>query len=92
MSGGFLDVRRSRIETARAVRTWGDKYTTESARLKEIKEECHRLEQEITQRLSRTQTLEVARLVTDWGGQGPIDLPGCEAARRGARVVFTARA
>ncbi|GAA3659261.1 tRNA lysidine(34) synthetase TilS [Microbacterium marinilacus] len=42
--------------------------------------------------LSRTQTLEVARLVTDWSGQGPIDLPGCEAARRGARVVFTARA
>ncbi|MGO2746819.1 tRNA lysidine(34) synthetase TilS [Microbacterium sp.] len=41
--------------------------------------------------LSRTQTLEVARLVTDWSGQGPIDLPGCSAARRGGRLVFTAR-
>src|SRR5690606_7606959 len=27
--------------------------------------------------LTRVQTVEVARLVTDWSGQGPIDLPGC---------------
>lgn len=41
--------------------------------------------------LTRTQTLEVARLVTDWAGQGPIDLPGCSAVRRGGRIVFAAR-
>ncbi|MGR2752934.1 tRNA lysidine(34) synthetase TilS [Agromyces arachidis] len=41
--------------------------------------------------LSRRQTLEVARLVTDWHGQGPIDLPGCRAARVGGRIEFTAR-
>lgn len=41
--------------------------------------------------LTRVQTLEVARLVTDWSGQGPIDLPGCSALRRGDRVVFAAR-
>ena len=41
--------------------------------------------------LTRTQTVEVARLVTDWSGQGPIDLPGCSAARDGGRIVFTAR-
>ena len=41
--------------------------------------------------LTRTQTLEVARLATDWSGQGPIDLPGCSAVRRGGRIVFTAR-
>jgi tRNA(Ile)-lysidine synthase len=40
--------------------------------------------------LTRRQTLEVERLVTDWRGQGPIDLPGCRAARVGARLVFTA--
>ncbi len=40
--------------------------------------------------LSRAQTLEVARLVTDWHGQGPLDLPGCRAARVGARLVFSA--
>jgi tRNA(Ile)-lysidine synthase len=39
--------------------------------------------------LSRTQTLEVARLVTDWHGQGPIDLPGLQATRAGRRVVFS---
>jgi len=39
--------------------------------------------------LSRTQTLEVARLVTDWRGQGPLDLPGCRAHREGPRIVFT---
>lgn len=39
--------------------------------------------------LSRTQTLEVARLVTDWRGQGFIDLPGGVRARReGGLVVF----
>ena len=41
--------------------------------------------------LTRAQTLEVARLVTDWHGQAPIDLPGCTATRRGTRLVFTAR-
>ncbi|GGD89575.1 tRNA(Ile)-lysidine synthase [Microbacterium murale] len=41
--------------------------------------------------LTRTQTVEVSRLVTDWSGQGPIDLPGCSAARVGGRIVFTAR-
>ena len=41
--------------------------------------------------LTRTQTTEVGRLVTEWAGQGPIDLPGCSAARIGGRIVFTAR-
>ncbi|MET3637414.1 tRNA lysidine(34) synthetase TilS [Curtobacterium oceanosedimentum] len=40
--------------------------------------------------LSRTQTLEVCRLVTDWRGQGPIDLPGVRAARDGDRLAFSA--
>ncbi|MGJ0390992.1 tRNA lysidine(34) synthetase TilS [Microbacterium sp. CGR1] len=41
--------------------------------------------------LTRLQTLEVARLATDWSGQGPVDLPACSAARLGGRIVFTAR-
>ncbi|MFZ8756124.1 tRNA lysidine(34) synthetase TilS [Microbacterium sp. HMH0099] len=41
--------------------------------------------------LTRSQTLEVARLATDWRGQGPIDLPGCLARRIGARVEIVAR-
>ena len=40
--------------------------------------------------LSRAQTLEVARLVTDWHGQGPLDLPGgVHATRAGRHVVFS---
>ncbi len=40
--------------------------------------------------LTRVQTIEVARLVTDWSGQGPIDLPECSVVRQGGRIVFTA--
>lgn len=36
--------------------------------------------------LTRTQTVEVARLVTDWSGQGPIDLLGRPAVRHGGRL------
>ena len=40
--------------------------------------------------LSRTQTLEVARLVTDWHGQKPLDLPGVRVERRSGLIVFAA--
>lgn len=46
---------------------------------------------EFHQALTRSQTLEVARLATDWTGQGPIDLPGCRARRVGGRIEFSAR-
>ncbi len=49
----------------------------------------HVVAAEFHQSLTRSQTLEVARLVTDWSGQGPIDLPGCRARRSGGRLVFT---
>lgn len=39
--------------------------------------------------LSRSQTLEVARLVTDWHGQGPVHLPGIRVERAAGRIVFT---
>ena len=51
----------------------------------------HVVASEFHQSLTRSQTLEVARLVTDWSGQGPIDLPGCRARRVGGRIEFTAR-
>jgi tRNA(Ile)-lysidine synthase len=46
---------------------------------------------EFGQSLTRAQTVEVARLVTEWRGQGPIDLPGCRARRVGGRIEFVAR-
>ena len=42
--------------------------------------------------LSRASTLEVARLVTDWHGQGPLHLPGVRVERQGGLLVFTASA
>jgi len=41
--------------------------------------------------LSRVHTLEIARLVTDWHGQGPVDVPGVEVTRAGGRIEFRAR-
>jgi tRNA(Ile)-lysidine synthase len=40
--------------------------------------------------LTRAQTLEVARLVTDWHGQGPVHLPGVRAGREAGSIVFSA--
>ncbi|WP_308492658.1 tRNA lysidine(34) synthetase TilS [Microbacterium terrisoli] len=50
----------------------------------------HVVASEFGQSLTRAQTLEVGRLVTDWSGQGPIDLPGCRARRAGGRIEFSA--
>ncbi|MET4637713.1 tRNA lysidine(34) synthetase TilS [Mycetocola sp. 2940] len=41
--------------------------------------------------LDRNHTLEIARLVTDWHGQGPIDVPGIRVRREGGLIVFSAR-
>ncbi|MFZ2963656.1 MAG: tRNA lysidine(34) synthetase TilS, partial [Rhodoglobus sp.] len=41
--------------------------------------------------LSRAHTLEVARLVTDWHGQGPVDVPGIRVERHGALLLFSAK-
>lgn len=38
--------------------------------------------------LSRAQTLAVAALVTDWHGQGGVDLPGVRVERRAGRLRF----
>lgn len=46
---------------------------------------------EFHESLSRAQTIEVARLITDWHGQKPIDLPGVKVERLGSLIVFTAR-
>jgi tRNA(Ile)-lysidine synthase len=40
--------------------------------------------------LTRQQTLEVSRLITDWHGQGPIHLPGIRVTREGRRLVLVA--
>lgn len=52
----------------------------------------HVVHSEFGQSLTRPHTLEVARLVTDWHGQGPIQLPGCTVQRVAGRLVFRANA
>ena len=49
------------------------------------------LQSEFGVSLSRAQTLEVARLVTDWHGQAGVDLPGVRVVRRGGRLEFGSR-
>ena len=46
---------------------------------------------EFDAQLSREHTLAIAALVTDWRGQGPIDVPGLQAQRVGARLELTSR-
>jgi tRNA(Ile)-lysidine synthase len=41
--------------------------------------------------LSRAHTLEIARLVTDWKGQGPIHVPGISVEREGGTLRFSSR-
>ncbi len=38
--------------------------------------------------ISRAQTLEVARLATDWHGQGPVHLPGVRVERTAGLIIF----
>lgn len=40
--------------------------------------------------LGRSHTLEIAKLVTDWHGQGAVDVPGIKVERRGPRIYFLA--
>lgn len=49
LTGGYHDVRRSRIEAIRSVKTWRAKFDAEKARAQEVKASISKLEQEITQ-------------------------------------------
>lgn len=48
LTGGYHDVRRSRIEAIRNVTTWRTSHTEHGARLREVKDTIATLEQEIT--------------------------------------------
>ncbi|MET1015903.1 MAG: tRNA lysidine(34) synthetase TilS, partial [Leifsonia flava] len=41
--------------------------------------------------LSRAHTVAIAALVTDWHGQGPVDVPGIVVRRESGLIVFSAR-
>ena len=48
------------------------------------------VESEFHVSLSRAQTLEVAKLVTQWHGQAALDLPGVRVERRDGLLIFSA--
>ncbi|KAJ3504676.1 hypothetical protein NLJ89_g7812 [Agrocybe chaxingu] len=49
LTGGYHDVRRSRIEAIKSVRTWRAKYDAEKTRSQEVKDSIRTLEVDITQ-------------------------------------------
>ncbi|KAF8989039.1 P-loop containing nucleoside triphosphate hydrolase protein [Cyathus striatus] len=57
LTGGYHDIRRSRIDGIKNVTTWRLKYEGESKRLKEVKASVVKLEQEITQLMGRITVL-----------------------------------
>lgn len=63
MTGGYHDVRRSRIEGVRAVRLWGEKYERNQQKLQEVKAEISKLEQTITALFGQMQVLTAQRNV-----------------------------
>lgn len=58
LTGGYHDIRRSRIEAIKNVANWRSKYETEEKRQKEVKAAILDVEQKITKMTGRTQVLE----------------------------------
>ena len=61
LTGGYHDVRRSRIDSAKAVKKWREAYENDSSRHVEVKEGITRVEQQITQTMGQVQVLEARR-------------------------------
>lgn len=57
LTGGYYDVRRSRLEAINSVKTWKAKHTADDKRLKEVTAGIHQVEQEITRLVGRIQVL-----------------------------------
>lgn len=57
LTGGYHDIRRSRLEAVKNVATWRSRVATEEARSREVKAETLKLDQEITRVSGRIQVL-----------------------------------
>jgi len=58
MTGGYIDTRKSRLETVRAVTKWQDEYESLRQRVLEIREGTAKRDQEVTGAMSDLQKLE----------------------------------
>ncbi|KAI5116767.1 hypothetical protein M0805_004984 [Coniferiporia weirii] len=61
LTGGFHDVRRSRLEAVRAVHSWHEKHAADGTALREVKRAIASAEQEITHLVGRIQVLTTQR-------------------------------
>ncbi|KZT33869.1 RecF/RecN/SMC protein [Sistotremastrum suecicum HHB10207 ss-3] len=61
MTGGWHDVRRSRLEAGNAVRKWSAIFNKDNAKLLEVKQQVHRKEQEITKLAGQIQVLSAQK-------------------------------
>ncbi|KIJ60275.1 hypothetical protein HYDPIDRAFT_43407 [Hydnomerulius pinastri MD-312] len=59
LTGGYHDVRRSRIEAIKSVASWRTKYDADAKRSKEVKAEITRIEQEVTKATGKIQVLTI---------------------------------
>ncbi|EJD54937.1 RecF/RecN/SMC protein [Auricularia subglabra TFB-10046 SS5] len=97
LTGGFHDVRRSRIDAIRNVRTWGERFAQEETRLKEVRDRAVVLDQQVTAHSGRLQVLQqqLARLQSSGDGlrdEGTWARAESERARDGARKAQAERA
>lgn len=61
LTGGYHDVRRSRLDAIKAAKTWRTAYEKDSKRSEKVKAEITRLDQAITQAVGQNQVLEGKR-------------------------------
>ncbi|WVR06340.1 hypothetical protein IAU60_003371 [Kwoniella sp. DSM 27419] len=61
LTGGYHDVRRSRLDAVKAAKKWRTIYETDSARHREVKEGIAKLEQDISRTMGQIQVLEAKR-------------------------------
>lgn len=61
LTGGYHDVRRSRLDAVRKVKHWQKTYETDNERHQEVKESLISLEQEISQTMGKIQKFETRR-------------------------------
>ena len=67
LTGGYHDVRRSRIEGIRAEKNWRAKLESDSARLAEVKQAITKLEQDVTRVIGKIQVLDSKRKTVQQG-------------------------
>lgn len=61
LTGGYHDVRKSRLDAAKGVKKWQDTFRADSTRAAEVKAELAKLEQQISAALGQIQVLEAKR-------------------------------